>query len=115
MPENPLQVDAADPDAVKAAQDRAKHLAYEALLFWRGVFSERAGRAEMWKILNEAGAFDERFACGPGGFPQPEATWFNAGQKSFALRLYHTWLRVEPGGVMLMLQENAPWYPTESK
>ena len=36
------------------------------------------GRQEMWGLLQAAHAFEERFACGPNGFPQVEATWFHA-------------------------------------
>ena len=99
---------AADPKSVKRARSRAKLKEEEAGDFWRRALGTEVGRRELWGVLAAAHAFDERFSCGPNGFPQPEATWFEAGQQAFGFRLYRSWLRLAPDGVALMMQENDP-------
>lgn len=85
--------------------------------------STKSGRHELYRVLASACTFEDRFACGPNGFPQPEATWFQAGEKSLGQRLFLTWLRIDREAVFLMLDENDPRFskqipppakPTES-
>ena len=76
--------------------------------FWINVLSTPIGRREMWGILDAGHAFSERFATGPNGFPQPEATWKEAGEQSLAFRIYLSWLRLAPEEVALMMRENHP-------
>jgi hypothetical protein len=78
----------------------------ESRRFWSEVFAHPVGRREMWDILKQASAFEERFACGPNGFPQPEATWFHAGEQALGQRLFMSWLHMDPQGVILMQQEH---------
>lgn len=99
-------VNAADPVAIKRVRRRIKKAEDDAGEFWREVFSTPIGRREMWGILASGGAFDERFATGPNGFPQPEATWCQAGEQRLAFRLYLSWMKLCPDGVGLMLKEN---------
>ena len=102
------------PDQPETPRRQAARLRFEkeqARLFWQQVFAHPTGRREMWGILQDAHAFGERFACGPNGFPQPEATWFHAGEQAFGQRLYHTWLAMEPQGVTTMLFEHDPRFP----
>jgi hypothetical protein len=80
----------------------------EASKFWAQVFAHPVGRREMWAILQSAHTFEERFACGPNGFPNADATWFEAGQQSLGLRLFMSWQRFHPEGVLLMQQEHDP-------
>lgn len=79
--------------------------------FWAGVFAHPVGRREMWGLLNEAGTFEEKFACGPNGFPQVEATWFHAGAHAFGQRLYLSWLILARDGVIQMHDELDPRFP----
>jgi len=79
----------------------------EARRFWREVFASEIGRREMWGLLQAAHTFSPVFACGPNGFPQAEATWYEAGQQGFGQRLWRTWLQFDPEGVVRMMQENA--------
>ncbi len=103
----PVQFDAGDPVAVRKRETKAQAAKRQADDFWRGLFSTEIGRRELWKLItDQCHAFDERFACGPSGFPQPEATWFQAGQQSLGLRLYQSWLYLNPQGVFLMMAEN---------
>lgn len=86
-------VDASSIRTLRAEKKRIKFEQHQAKQFWLSVFTTESGRREMWDLLDAAHAFDERFACGPNGFPQPEATWFHAGEQAFGLRLYQTWVR----------------------
>jgi len=99
-------VDAGNPAAIKKRKLTQKILDREEARFWQGVFENEIGRRCMWKLLNEGHPFEERFACGPNGFPQTEATWFHAGEQALALRLYQTWLARFPLAVMAMHQEH---------
>jgi len=74
--------------------------------FWKAVFADPIGRREMWALLQDMHPFETVFACGPSGFPQPEATWFKAGEQQLGLRLYQSWHQIDPEGVMLMQREN---------
>lgn len=64
----------------------------------------------MYAILKAGGYGEQAFACGPNGFPQPEATWFKLGETSFVDRLFKTWQRQNYKGVYMMLCENDPNY-----
>lgn len=74
--------------------------------FWQQVLADPVGRAEVWRILSSGGAFRAPFACGPNGFPQPEATWFKAGQQALVLGEYHRLMRYDLAGVRQMLSES---------
>lgn len=72
--------------------ERRKHQEVQAeqvRLFWSRALRDPIGGLIVWQMLKDLHAFEERFACGPNGFPQPEATWFEAGRQSFGLALYH--------------------------
>jgi hypothetical protein len=101
-------VNAADERSLRKRKVGLKIQEREAERFWAGVFNDPVGRREMWRLLQSAHPFEERFACGPNGFPQPEATWFHAGEQSLGLRLYQTWLCKFPDLVMLMHAEHDP-------
>ena len=83
--------------------------------FWKAVFNDPIGRAEIWRLLDDAGAFKRPFQIGPGGFPQPDATWFKAGQKQIGLEWFLQWLGMEPANVLLMMTENQPGLPKPPK
>ena len=108
--------DAGDPKQVERKVKRVKLDRREADEFWRGVFVSPVGRREMWGIIGaQAHAFEERFACGPNGFPQSEATWFHAGEQALGQRLYQSWFLIDPEGVMKMLREHDPRFPKPGK
>ena len=101
--------DAGEPSAVKKRETKAQLARRRADEWWRKVMADPIGRREVWGIIQtECHAFDDRFACGPGGFPQPEATWFEAGKQSFGLRLYQTLLARDPMNTLAMMHENDP-------
>ena len=99
------QPNAADPKALKEQRRKARRSKDQAKDFWRRVFGDEVGRREMWRLLQEAHTFEERFACGPNGFPQETATWYQAGERDFGLRLYHSFLVLDPEGVLKMHTE----------
>jgi hypothetical protein len=98
--------DAASPKGIENKARRIAREQREAHEFWRGVFASPVGRREMFAILQSAHAFEDRFACGPNGFPQAEATWFQAGEHAFGQRLYLTWAKNHRVEILLMHDEN---------
>lgn len=108
LPSEQPTVDAASREGVRKQERRQDREEREATEFWRTVFADPVGRREMWRLLRDLHPFEERFACGPSGFPQPEATWFEAGKQAVGLHLYHHWTRVAREGVLMMLDEHDP-------
>lgn len=106
-------VSAASVGTVRKAERRQKREAREAEEFWRAVFSTPVGRREIWRLLDEAGAFETRFACTPAGFPDPKATWFHYGQRELGQRLYQGWLFRLPDEIRLMHAENDRRFPKQ--
>jgi hypothetical protein len=102
-------VNLSDPKSVRRARDKQKREQQETDSFWRAVFADKIGRRVMWGLIrNDCHGFSPPFACGPNGFPQPEATWFQAGQYSLGQRLYQRWMKAVPEGLKLMHAENDP-------
>lgn len=108
LPSQQTTVDAGDQRQVREAEINASMRARRSREFWRGVLSSDVGRAEVWALLQDAHAFDEKFAVGPSGFPQPEHTWFMAGEQAFGYRLFLTMMRHDRENVALMLAEHEP-------
>lgn len=90
---------------------RGERESREARQFWTAALSDEAGRREIWKLLQAAHTFEERFACGPNGFPQVEATWFHAGEQAFGQRLYRMLSRIDRAGVLKMHDVHDPEFP----
>lgn len=101
-------VDAGTRDGVRRQERKQDREHREAQEFWRGIFATPIGRREMWRLLDALHPFEDRFACGPNGFPQSEATWFHAGEQSTGLRMYHAWLLIARDGVLMMQDEHDP-------
>ncbi len=76
--------------------------------FWKRVLEDPDGRKEIYDLLKQAGTFEERFACGPSGFPQVEATWFHAGEQAMGMRLFQSLIVVDRANVFLMMDEHDP-------
>ena len=109
------EFDAGDPAAVKRKARKAEIQEREAKRFWEYIFSLEIGRREMFKLLRDAKAFETEFACGPNGFPQPEATWFKAGQSDWGKRMRDSWMVNHLESFALMLRENDPRFQKGSK
>lgn len=101
---------AADPTEMRIAREKRDERMSDAERFWRGVLADPVGRREVWGLLQSAHTFEERFACGPNGFPQPEATWFHAGEQSWGQRLYQRLQFLDREGTWLMLDEHDSRY-----
>jgi hypothetical protein len=108
-------VDAGSPRAVRKRQTKLQLQQRDADRFWQGVFQSEVGRREMWNLLATLHPFETTFACGPNGFPQPEATWFKAGEQGAGLRIYQTWLAKHPLEVMAMHKEHDPRFSKGDK
>jgi hypothetical protein len=102
--------DAASTKGLKRKRKRKADVEREAVAFWKSVFATRAGRREMYALLADSGLFATPFAVGPNGFPQPEATWYKAGQHAFGQRLFFQWTRIDRARVFLMLDEHDPYF-----
>ena len=101
-------LDAGDPETHRKRLTKAALRDRERRHFWERIFADPVGRSEMWQILQQLGTFDERFGVGPSGFPQPEASWFHMGQRSYGLRLFQSWQALAREGVFLMQDEHDP-------
>lgn len=100
---------AADPPEMRQLKARHRRETRDGDQMWRSVLGTEVGRRELWKILREAGTFEDRFAlAGQLQMPVGEQTWFHAGEKSFGLRLYHQWLKIDHQNIYLMHLENDP-------
>ena len=99
---------AADAGRINERVARVKKDEERAVEFWQACLSDPIGRKEIWNLLQTAGTFENRFSVGPNGFPQVEATWFNAGQAAFGLQLYHSLLVRDHQAVYNMHLENDP-------
>lgn len=106
---------AADARAIGLARECAKHKTDQAADFWRRVLSEDIGRAVMWDVLSGLHTFETRFATAPNGFPNPEATWFQAGQQAAGWRLYDALRRADFAAVHLMHREHDNYFLEEKR
>lgn len=113
--EEPPQFDAGDPVQVGKRKRRLDIEAKESERFWQAVFGSKTGRREMYKLLRDCNAFGTNFACGPNGFPQPEATWFQAGQADWGRRMRETWLVRHTEEFAQMLRDHHPDFQKGSK
>ena len=98
--------DAASPKQKERKDKRIARERRETEVFWSQVFATPVGRRAMWELLKAGGYAETAFACGPNGFPQPEATWFKAGAKDYAERIYVSWQLGNFEQVHLMHCEN---------
>ena len=107
--------DVGSPRAVRKRKVTAAVQQRDADRFWLGIFQSEIGRREMWKLLAAMHPFETKFACGPNGFPQPEATWHALGEQALGLRIYQTWAAKFPLETMAMLTEHDPRFAKRDK
>lgn len=99
---------AVNPESQRKRRRRKARIEDELAAFWQRVLDEPIGRRALWGILESGGMTRTTFACGPSGVPQPEATWFHAGARDHAERIYNTWLKQARAGTLKMLDEHHP-------
>jgi hypothetical protein len=107
-----------DARANRRTRKRIDNEAELASKFWRDVFSTPVGRREMWRLLSSGSNGDPLrppFALGPSGFPQPEATWFEAGRYATAQTWLQIWSIYAREGVFAMLDEHDPRFAKPRK
>ena len=107
-PPEPVLLDLGDPASVVRRAKKLRYDKQEAADFWKEVFSTAVGRREIWSVLQACHFNETKFSCGPNGFPQPEATWFEFGAQSIGRRLFDSWLIMDRDGVLRMLDEHDP-------
>lgn len=103
------QPSAADPELTRKQQLVKQSYAVKRLAFWKAVLADPVGRQEIWEWLGKsdgAHAFETKFACGPNGSPQPEATWVAHGEQMLGQRLFQTLQQIDFEGCWLMLCEH---------
>jgi hypothetical protein len=88
-------VNAADPASLRESRRTQRRAQEQGDEFWRKVMADEVGRREIWSFLQACHTFEERFACGPNGFPQPEASHYQAGERDTGLRLYRSLMRID--------------------
>lgn len=98
---------AAEPEAISLQGQRSKRESERTAEFWQGLLATKDGRAELWKIFNEAGVFRPPFVS-TNGFPDANATFFQAGKYAFAQSLFHRCLASDLAATRAMLIEHDP-------
>lgn len=72
---------AATTEQVDEQQDATRISAREEAQFWRMVLTDRIGKRVLFDLLTMLKAFESSpFSATPIGFPDPQATFFHAGQ-----------------------------------
>ena len=99
---------AINPTDMRRRRVAAKERVNAILKFWIAALGTQGGRAALWEFLEAAHIRESRFACGPNGFPQPDATWFELGQKSMGEWLQHKLMTADYDGYGRMLREHHP-------
>ena len=99
---------AADEGEIKKAVAKQRREARKVQRFWSAVLASPVGRAEVWRLLDEMGTFRTEFACGPTGFPDPNATFFKLGQSTYGMRLYQDLMVWDRAGVGKMHDQCDP-------
>lgn len=103
------QDDAADPKKVRGKARAVQSALRDTVDFWSMVMETQQGRREVWRLLHEGDGhpFAVRFGTS-GGFPQPEASWLEAGKQGHGFDQYLYLLTLAPELTTLMLTENEP-------
>jgi len=108
QPSQEPTVDLASPKVYRRRKRDAEIEQREGDNFWRRMLADPVGRRELYRFIASCGTFAASFACGPNGFPQPEATWFKAGQKDSGQRLYDSLALIDRVNFYKMLDEHDP-------
>ena len=115
FPAEPGIDNAADDTKIRARRRAAKFDEKREAEVWQRTLSEPVGRRAIWLLLQSANTFGPfPFATGPNGFPQPEASWYTAGQRDFGLRLYHMLAKFDRIAVLQMHDENDSYFGVKS-
>jgi hypothetical protein len=97
---------------VERKKAKAEREREEEIGFWRDCLATPIGRRAFYKLFEQSGLWEQPFACGPNGFPQPEATWFRGGERALAKRIHDFLQQIDHGAVYDLLCENHPAFAT---
>ena len=101
-------VEIENPRQTERKRARLEREADEENEFWRQALATKVGRRAFYKMFQQGGLWSTPFAVGPNGFPQPEATWFKAGEQAVIARIHDKFQLLDHGAVFTMLRENDP-------
>ena len=106
-------VTATSNESNRARKERLELEAMQAKAFWSQVLRDPVGQREIYRLLEAGHLFEGSFAfaCGPSGFPQDNATWFRAGEKSFVERWYLKLAEFDRAAVLAMHDAFDPRFP----
>lgn len=104
----PEMPSAADAKSLRRQRQKIESAGIRKARCWSGMLDTPIGRLCIWELLEATGWRHTAFAAGPNGFPQPEATWFKAGQAEVGMRLFQSLLVLARANVLTMLDENDP-------
>lgn len=99
---------AADPKQYARAVRGRRQQQREERDFELGLLGSQVGRRWVWGLLTDCRTFDDIFAFGPNGFPDPHQTSFCQGQKAIGQRLWRKLLGSAPELVEQMHREHDP-------
>ena len=108
QPSQEPTVDAGSPKVYRRRKRDAEIDQRENDNFWRRALADPVGRRELYRFIASCGTFSTPFACGPNGFPQPEATWFKAGEKATGQRFFDSLVVLDRVNFYKMLDECDP-------
>lgn len=75
---------------------------------WKQQLASKIGRRAIYRMFAQAKLWETPFAVGPNGFPQPDATWFQAGQRELVRGIHNKLQILDHASVYLMMCENHP-------
>lgn len=75
---------------------------------WRQQLASKVGRRALYKMFAQGKLWETPFAVGPNGFPQPDATWYQAGERELVRRIHDKLQILDHASIYLMMCENDP-------
>lgn len=102
-----LNIHRPTPEQEKAEEKRRAEDAELRRLFLVNIIGNPMFRGWLMEKLTQLGTFENRFACGPVGFPDPNATFFELGRKQAGLDLLEEFEKAAPDYIILMKREAA--------
>lgn len=97
---------AAEPAEVKKQVKRQAQRRRDSAEIWQSILATKEGRAELWKVLVESGAFAINAGTSRNGSYDPVLTGYLHGQKDLGQYLFHMWLGYDREGALQMLLEH---------
>ena len=105
----------ASPSAYNKRLSRIEKADEEERAVWRNIMGDPIARRVIWSFLQDLHFEETRFACGPNGFPQSEATWFHAGMQEGGRLLHRRLERNCRELVWAMHDEHDPYFAVKRR